>query len=496
MNQASSNSTVKTNHIFINTFIVFCLCFMSMGCGSHITPNNSPGKSEPALGNISSDIYQVINNCSSLTKPENILHDDIQIPQSQGLYIEDCNNNPNYNACIYHHDPFTQDNRLITEFRNIFNERLSLVQTINFSIGDMNWINNERNNKARFSEAMRLYQTYAVNITGTIDGFLRNEHYNIKNSIRFQQQPNGKWTMPYMGPDEIPSDHPQYRSVEQVMAYYYLMYQKEWMELNVGKWYASGQNISINFASHNYWNSEENEIRLKSSENLFERSVQIPSAMNASLIAHEAGHANFYYSNLSREGSKENAYRRCKFDPNAPHIDKCCPSADGCFKAISEGQSDFHALMISPNLPLELSFEKYIRTLMEGVETNSPTLYESGYCEIPGDPRANKELKAEEAFNCSGAYTKEEDKKGEIHDMGKLYASIWWEIYNHPEVSKRDIATLFSAHLSTVSYDDTFKTVAVKIIDKARDLFDKTKEDHYTCIIFQEFAKRDLTPAI
>ena len=74
--------------------------------------------------------------------------------------------------------------------------------------------------------------------------------------------------------------------------------------------------------------------------------------------------------------------------------------------------------------------------------------------------------------------------------MGKLYASIWWEIYNHPAVSKKDIATLFSAHLPLASYDDTFKTISVKIIHKAKELFGGLRGEHYACIISQEFAEK------
>ena len=473
-------NTRKIILIFRNISVVFCLCFTFIGCGSNTSPNNAPN-TETLPEN------QAVNSCDSSISNTSISHDDIQTPQSEGVYIEDCHNNPNYNACIYHHDPFTQDDSLIPEFRNIFNERISLL---NSTIVD---INSERSNEMRFDQAMRSYQNYAVNITGTINGLLQNEHYNIIDSIRFNQQPNGKWTTPYIGSSTNPNQQSQ--SVEQVMAYYYLMYQKDWMELNTGRWYASGRNISVTFSSHNYWDDLSNKIKLKSSENLFEDSFSVPSSLNAGLIAHEAGHANFYYSNLSREGSKSNAYRRCRLDSTLGSS-KCCSSADGCFKAISEGQSDFYALMMFPDLPLELSLEEYIYTLIENQELESPILDNLNNCDILRDPRANKNLKAEKAFNCSGMPTQDESQKGEIHDMGALYASIWWEIYNHPEVSKKDIATLFSAHLPLVSYDDNFKTVATKIINKARDLFDESREERYACIISQEFTKRELAPTI
>ena len=76
--------------------------------------------------------------------------------------------------------------------------------------------------------------------------------------------------------------------------------------------------------------------------------------------------------------------------------------------------------------------------------------------------------------------------------MGTVYASIWWEIYNHPGTSKKDIATLFSEHLPLTSNDDTFKTVGLKIAEKALELFDGPKGMYYACIISQEFSRRGL----
>ena len=119
-------------------------------------------------------------------------------------------------------------------------------------------------------------------------------------------------------------------------------------------------------------------------------------------------------------------------------------------------------------------------------EIQSFFLDDSGQCShVSRDHRANQNLTAEEAFSCD---------RGAVHSMGALYASIWWEIYNHKDTSKRDIATLFTEHLPLVSNDDTFRTVASKIINKARELFNGPKGEHYACMISQEFTWRGLTP--
>ena len=474
---------LSSKTIMGNPLILFCLCLMFLGCGSNTPFSTLPKTSNPIEGSTSSENSQEsqenqeTRTCNSPTRNDFISNDDIQMPQSEGEYVKNCHDNPNYNACIYHHDPFTQNGLLIPEFKNIFNGQ---------------------NNMRKFNEAMRSYQNYAVNIRGTTHGLLKNEHYDVKipNSygIRLNQQPNEKWTMPYAGFEtyNVSTSPNQRFSVEQVMAYYYLMYQKEWMELNTGQWYASGKNISVTFSENTYWDKYSNKINLKTSEYL--GSFQVSGSMHAGVTVHEAGHANFYYSNLSREGSKNKAAQECKFS-FATYSDKCCASADGCFNAIDEGQADFYALMIFPDFPLEFSLEEYINALIENPGIKSPVFDDSGNCKILRDPRANKNLKAEEAFNCSNEQTQEGDTRGEIHDMGKLYASIWWELYNHPETSKKDIAILFSTHLLLVSYDDTFKTMAVKIINKAKDLFGELKGEHYACIISQEFARRGLGPS-
>ena len=217
------------------------------------------------------------------------------------------------------------------------------------------WMEDYENNRQRFNETMRLYQNFAVNIEGTTGGLLKNEHYDVTLDViegstrRVKQQSDGKWTTPYFSFAEYLKDSPiepsRYLSVEQVMAYYYLMYQKEWMELNTGQWYASGQNISVDFSSisSDEWVEDKNKIALLLSEKLY-YNVDISGALHAFSIVHEAAHANFYYSNLSRKGSKDETHLRCS------HDGMCCTTLDGCLRAINEGQADFNGFMLFPQM--------------------------------------------------------------------------------------------------------------------------------------------------
>ena len=161
----------------------------------------------------------------------------------------------------------------------------------------------------------------------------------------------------------------------------------------------------------------------------------------------------------------------------------CCTGPDGCFDAIHKGQAVFHTLIILPpalSAPDSFNFRG---------ETTSPFFDNSG-CHISRSVELNRNLTVEEAFNCETA----ENTRGQTFNMGSLYASIWWEIYNHEETSKEDINTLFLEHLPVILLSDTFRTVAPKIIDKARELFDESKGEQYARIISQEFTRRGLSP--
>lgn len=342
----------------------------------------------------------------------------------------------------------------------------------------------------------------------TTSDLLKNKHYDVtldttKDPIqRLRRQPDGRWTTPYFSFTEYSEAFPNERtyrfSVEQVMAYYYLMYQKEWMELNTGRWYASRRNISVDFSGvfSDGWLETKNKIALRLYEKLFP-DVDISSSLHAFAPVHEAAHANFYYSNPSRTGSKDKNQRRCGLDG------MCCTTSDGCLHAINEGQADFHGLMLFPNFPVEVprhpikNFLNRENLMKKGENIQSPFFNDSGGCYILRNPKANRNITSEDAFNC-GQWRSKSGKggKGGVHDMGALYASIWWEIYNHEDTSKKDIATLFTEHLPLVSNDDTFRTVIVKIINKAYHLFGHTKGNHYACIISQEFTKRGLSPSL
>ena len=506
----------KSNTILKNILILFCPFLILSACSKNKPTIPVSNVTTGAADTLQSNQTRMENlSCDNLPNLE-IINDDIEIPKSVGQYVDNCHESPNYNACIYDGNPFLGNSNL----KDIF-DRITAIEdewpfvTFAFHRGNTYpqlWEDIKEVHQD-FNETMSLYQTYGINITGTTGGLLKNEHYNVtvnpeEFTQRIRQLPSGKWTQPYtnqvvFGDEYSYTDEYNY-NLEQIMVYYYLMYQKEWMELNTGKWYASGKNISVivnhegRFLSRSLWNRLQNRIGLRWSyligrtgtvlsqpnSNNYSSAIRLlkigRDAMNPSIIAHEAGHANFDYSTDIFSRMSSQLSQREGLCGKPPFPPTCCINQDGCIAAINEGQADFHALMPFPNIPIIFDFK-------EDPETTTSTNVE---CHTSRDPQDNKTLTAKEAFNCDT----EDNTKGEIHNMGALYASIWWEIYDREDTSKKDIATLFTEHLPLASESDTFRTVAFKVIGKAIELFDGPKGEHYACIISQEFTKRGLSP--
>ena len=507
------NIILKNIFVLILPFLIFLAFSKSVEQNTATMPNLFTRHQKDSLGNMNNQIGDTGEDCHYFSDLE-ITNDDIEVPQSVGQHVEDCHETPNYNACIYDGNPF-----ILEKFKNIF-DRLNSIEgewlfaafpSYQGNTFPQLWEDIKKVHQD-FNEAMSLHQTYSVNITGTTEGLLKNEHYDVTinpDSLfsRVRQLPNGRWTRPYINQtifrDGYDYTEPEYNyNLEQIMTYYYLMYQKEWMELNTGRWYASGKNISVvvNHESHilfrSLWNKLQNQIGLhwnyligsamfiRPDDFSVIRLLKVgKDAMNPSIIAHEAGHANFTYSanTFSRLGSLWGPQTQ-GICGKTPFTSTCCLHSDGCFSAINEGQADFHALMLFPDIPILFDFEADLKTI-------SP-FFDNLKCYISRDPELNKNLTSEDSFNCG-----EDTAKGEVHNMGALYASIWRKIYNREDTSKKDIATLFTEHLPLISNDDTFRTVAVKIINKSKDLFNEAKGEHYACIISQEFTRRGLTPS-
>ncbi len=433
--------------VFISLFFQNC---KTEELGGELTPSS---KQEESSSPIQSTTTSSISTTSTTTTT---LADRLQIPGRVGSIVPNCQEelpmNPNINACIYEKNPVAQKGaplNLSTDINVILEELYSL-------------------------------QNYAVYISDTTEGSLKNEHFDVliesdedKKRVHVSD-PKGKWTTPYTDFD---------LSVDQAMIYHWIMYQKDWMQLNTGKWYATNKNITIlnerlsDSKACAYWSASENKIQLCGGR----------MGLSADVLVHEAGHANFSYSAVERSSNgvcEKNV--RCSDRKSLCELSgeeqndssRCCIDKKGCLFAINEGQADFHVAILFPDNP---QIGELITNNLKGI-----TACGSGE-EFSRNPTKNKTLTADAVYdNC------QDDGSGEIHLMGVLYSSIWWEIYNHTDVLKEDIVKLFTEHLPLITYSDNFETLGVKINHLNQQMFSSEKSSKYSDIIKQEFERRGL----
>lgn len=166
-------------------------------------------------------------------------------------------------------------------------------------------------------------------------------------------------------------------------------------------------------------------------------SIKEEGALDLSILAHEVGHGNF-------TAAAPNAYnndtltKACTQSPN----DYCCPTKDGCLSAMDEGLADVHAAFLFRN--------------------HDPTFFSYFYNTLTGDSLRN--LKNIESSGTT-AQTLYNSFNGEIHDLGTVYASIWYGVWKKARArgTEKQIESLFSEHLSVIDGADTFLTAYTPI---------------------------------
>lgn len=411
----------------------------------------------------------------------------LQTPTLKGEFVSGCNSNSAKTACIYEKSPVAQKNASLD---------VSSLES--------------------FTNEMQQIQTYSVNLTDTTNNQLQNTHYDVIMELKDSSDTvyprvqlsstRNKWTSPYKanGENSAISDF----SLEQVMTYYYLMYLKEYMELNAGQWYASNKSIkAVAFGTEAgaYWSERQNKLVMGREWNCrrFDTSSNKPAechtpvglALSGGIVVHEAGHANLSHSLSSqRTGSICNNHTVCSENPAVPICDHtghtlasnqiCCTNQKGCFFAFNEGQADFHATLLFPDAPQTSEF--YLNTKRGGgFQCSDFPLY--------SNPKTNSSVTASDIFNKCGTHNR---PQGQVHVMAVLYNSMWYAIYIHTGTNPRDIVKLFAEHLPLISLNDDFETAGTKIINLAKQIWASpdTRGQSYAQIIEAEFKKRGFDP--
>ena len=349
------------------------------------------------------------------------------------------------------------------------------------------------NRQSNFVDTKSISDEYERDAFGLDEGkvFLQNHSYDVTLNYdgieRVFRQEDGSWKFEYGA-----SDH----SVVQVMTYYYLMHQMDWMQENGGGWYALDKNIEVialdeNTRNNAYWNPLENTIGLGfvCESNLpFQilRNItcdfKMEVGLSAEITLHEAGHANFYHSRASQITASEEFCRShtncagvsiCQAGEEEASV--CCNDTRGCFLAIDEGLADFHASVIFPDAP---QIGEAIVNDIDGLRCPSDS-------SLHRNPETNLEATTGQMF-----YQCNQNAHGGVYGMGMLYSSIWWSLYTHPSANQREIMSLFTNHLPLITSSDNFETTGQRILN-LDELFYSGK---YSSLITSEFEKRGVTP--
>jgi hypothetical protein len=176
-----------------------------------------------------------------------------------------------------------------------------------------------------------------------------------------------------------------------------------------------------------------------------------PMAIDADIALHEYGHALLHQASQGKDTANIELVT-CSDSSTAV----CCPSVSGCMGAIHEGQADFLVALMTPG-----------DTRMATSWLNSLT----GLRNVSGDKNLT--------INNIGSR--------QFHTLGRIYASVWYEIYKQEKFSD-EIVALFLEHLELLEGKDNFLMAKQKILQADRVFF----AGKYSRTIEQKFRDRGL----
>ena len=258
--------------------------------------------------------------------------------------------------------------------------------------------------------------------------------------------------------------------VDQLMAFYWLNRTIQYISPRTGLFYAQGKGIRVvvndTLAG---WSSVTNSIHLKSSDD------GNHMAWNGDLLIYFLGLANIHYATQGKiidyGSGSSNKHRIC----GNGIANGCCKTSQGCAKAIASGAADYLTAVMFP------------RQTALG-ETWSNNIDGVNVCGISRNVANNKQLTAESAFGaCSDGA---EDKEGEVHNLGSVYASIWWEVRTQVGDSESaNIDRLYTNHLPLLNGQDDFSTAFSKIQSLDQKLF----AGKYSSLFSSQFNQRGIS---
>lgn len=256
-------------------------------------------------------------------------------------------------------------------------------------------------------------------------------------------------------------------SAEALMSYY-------WAERAFEFYNVQTEGLSNNSENRLKIIIDDNTAGFRSSTNSIHLSVskdRLPMALDATVMLHYLGQANVFWASKGeiKNYNQDVSHRSCGGDPKG-----CCTSKTGCSSAIVSGSADYFTASFFPDAPsISNAWSKNI----EGQDV----------CGVPRSMTDAKSLLAPSAFEKCG-----DDLTGQVHLLGLLYASIWWEVRNQIVELKTGevpyVDRLFFAHLKELRGHHNF-TDALKIILSLDQNLYKGRFSH---LFTTEFRRRGL----
>jgi hypothetical protein len=274
----------------------------------------------------------------------------------------------------------------------------------------------------------------------------------------------------------------QEKKVAQVMGYYYLDLQRQMMIEKVGNFWVKdrgekvlmfaflpsttnnafagplGGQLPLDVNGDGTPEYFDSIIGMGFFSNLAPGAGTAEAALSAEIYLHEMGHRNFENAKVGGPGNADPALERSCSGA------QCCTSRLGCLGGIHEGQADFHLVFVFPDT-----------TNASVGETTTNTLAGLAACVINGvttrtrNMSANTTMTPTEAFNNCGDNSAYD---GEVHDMGTLYANLWFEMWKAAAAvsttRRNQIERVFNQHLTSVTGNFNFRNAleAAKMLDQ------------------------------
>lgn len=298
-------------------------------------------------------------------------------------------------------------------------------------------------------------------------GPLVSDHFSLNAGSYATVTPtaNGDWKHSYRGD----SNH----FVAQLHGWYWVNWFRSYLIERTGTFFASANvakkklliRPAANVENNAYFDSWNYSMSIGWS-NINQGGNKADLALDVATVLHELGHANYYMANKSSIDGDNKSFS-CFQDQTY-----CCPDKNGCPAAIHEGVADFHAKIAFPD------------------KGGSILDY---FFNLPGGDEW-RDLDWIEKNKVTAKILYDRNQKGEIHDMGSVYASIWYGVWKKAKAScfEAEIEKLFVEHLAGIGGSDTFITAYTTIVAFANQLF-PDKADKIVADFKTEYARMGLT---